>query len=368
VDRRRPVNNFLKQIARFLDRRRAGQSIISGIAKLAVEGEVMRPVVSVAVLLTLFWPAAGCQFHISLFPPKKPLKPAAVSGKGRDKVLIIPVHGFISSYARKGLAGEATHSSVGDITDQIEAARGHDGIKAVILTIDSPGGVVTACDVIHRELVRYKREKGVKIVALQMSVATSGAYYISTVADRIIAHPTTVTGSIGVIMVKVNAGGLLEKIGVKDDTVRSGAHKGFATPMRGMTPEERKVMQTIIGGMHDRFKTITLESRGRVEDQETTFDGRVFIAREAKRRNLIDQVGYLPDAIDAARKLAGLEEAAVIRFTRGKTSGPVNPYSVEPYEPAQDMNPAPPRINLLSLDLRGLLGGASPAFLYMWSP
>lgn len=317
-------------------------------------------------LIFTAWAATGCHFNVNLLPSQGPLKEQVISGSGKDRILILPIEGFISSYSSEGFLGAGKQSAVARVKEQLDAAAGDRRIKAVILKIDSPGGMVTACDIIYNELMRYKSESGAKIVAMQMSMATSGGYYVSTAADRIIAHPTTVTGSIGVIMVKLSAEGLMQKIGVRDDTVKAGASKDFLSPYKTMAPDERRIVQKVLDSMHSRFKQVALKARGDVKDQDTSFDGRVFVAEEAMQRNLIDETGYMPDAVAAAKKMAGLNKATVIRLT-SRESARVNEYSAS--SPAwRDGKPGASQINLVNIDLKGLVGARSPAFMYYWAP
>lgn len=323
-----------------------------------------------SIFFTLISAAAisswACHFNVNLLPSQGPLKETVVSGSGKDRILILPIEGFISSYSSEGFLGAGKQSAVARVKEQLDAASRDGRIKAVILKIDSPGGMVTACDIIYNELMRYKNVSGATIVAMQMSMATSGGYFVSAAADRIVAHPTTVTGSIGVIMVKLSAEGLMQKIGVRDDTVKAGASKDFLSPYKTMGPDERLIVQKVLDSMHSRFKEVALIARGDVRDQETAFDGRVFGAAEALQRNLIDEIGYMPDAVKAAKKLAGLDKATVIRLT-GRETANINEYSAGGPSWSHGQ-PATSQINLVNIDLKGLIGAHSPAFLYYWTP
>ena len=325
-----------------------------------------RQVISSAALFLMAvgpWAATACHYalNINLLPPSAPLSEVVVSGKGPDKVLIIPVQGAITAFSASSAMGRKTASALASITAQLDAARKDKKIKAVVLKIDSPGGQVAACDAIYEELTRFKRDTNTPMVAQQMSLAASGGYYLSMVADRVLAQPTTVTGSVGVIMMKLDAGGLLTKIGVRDDSVKSGESKDLLSMFRRMTPDEREILERIMDSMHKKFISVVTEARKNVVDPATAFDGRVFIGHDALERNLVDRIGYLPDSIEEAKKLAGLKEATVIMFTPGKSSG-MNAYSdagsQSEMEELSGLGPA-------SLKFPFLLS-AGPQFLYMW--
>jgi len=307
--------------------------------------------------------ASGCHYavNLNLAPQPQPLSEVVISGKGENRVLLIPVDGLISSIPGKGMWGRGSPSMLAYITEQLDAARKDKRIKAVVLKIDSPGGVVSSCDAIHEELTRYKRDMKIPIVAQQMSMATSGGYYLSTVADMILAQPTTVTGSIGVIMLKLNAQGLLSKIGVADDSVFSGESKDILSVFKQMNPAERTLLQGILDTMHKKFIEVTLQARKQVKDPATTFDGRVFIGQQAVERNLVDKLAYLPDAFEEAKKLAGLTEATIIRLVPSKTT----PYNA--YTAGGDSGPPQAASGIGAMPMEGFfMGDTGPQFLYLW--
>jgi protease-4 len=217
---------------------------------------------------------------------------------------------------------------------------------------------VTASDIIFRELEGFRQQASVPIVAIMMDVAASGGYYVALAADTVVAHPTTVTGSIGVIMLSVNAEGLLQKIGVGTNTIKSGEHKDMGSPFRPLTVEERAIFQSVIDDLHRQFVARLVERRRVAPEAAARLaDGRIFTAEQALRHGLVDRIGYVPDALEAARRAAGLEEARVIVYRRPRQ------YRATYYARAQTEAGA-----LASLGpLAGLLG-AGPRFLYLWLP
>ena len=155
------------------------------------------------------------------------------------------------------------------------------------------------------------------MVAVMMDVAASGGYYVALAADTIVAHPTTVTGSIGVIMLSVNAEGLMQKIGVATDTIKSGERKDMGSPFRALTPEERAIFQSVIDDLHRQFVAKVVERRKLPEATAATLaDGRIYTADQALGHKLVDRIGYMPDAMEAARRAAGLDEARVVVYKR----------------------------------------------------
>ena len=154
---------------------------------------------------------------------------------------------------------------------------------------------MTASDIIFRELQSYKRTSGVPVIAVMMDVAASGGYYIALAADTIIAHPTTVTGSIGVIMITLNAEGLMQKIGLAANAIKSGERKDMGSPFRALTPEERAIFQAVIDDLQRQFVGHLVERRKIAPAAAATLaDGRIYTADQALAHHLIDQIGYMP--------------------------------------------------------------------------
>ncbi|MBI5892706.1 MAG: signal peptide peptidase SppA [Deltaproteobacteria bacterium] len=192
-----------------------------------------------------------------------------------------------------------------------------DDIKAVILRIDSPGGGVGPSQEIYREVKKLKNKK--KVIASMGSVAASGGYYIAAASDKIFANPGTLTGSIGVIMEFANAEELLSKIGVKGYVVKSGEYKDIGSPIRKMKDNEKKLLQSVIDNVHEQFVQVVSENRGiKVDDAKGIADGRIFTGAQAKKLNLVDELGNLQDTIDAAAKIVGIKGKPVVIYPRKK--------------------------------------------------
>lgn len=179
-------------------------------------------------------------------------------------------------------------------------------VKAVVLRVDSPGGGVAPAQEIYEEIIKLKAKK--KVVVSMGSVAASGGYYISCPADKIVANAGTLTGSIGVIMEIPNFEGLMEKIGVKTQIIKSGRHKDIASAFRSMTKEEKKILQALLDDVHNQFITAVSDSRGiAYEEVKKLADGRIFTGRKAKELGLVDELGNLEDTIKLAGKLSGIK-------------------------------------------------------------
>jgi protease-4 len=312
-----------------------------------------------AILVSLvLWSVAGC-VTVNLIPPPAPLKEEQISGKGKDKVLMIDLSGVISSHDQGGVLSQ-TPNMVAQIKEELTRATEDERIKAVVLRINSPGGTVTASDILYHEVKAFKDKRKIPIVASIMDVGASGGYYVAAAADTILAHPASVTGSVGVIMLTVNANGLLEKIGVQATAVTSGPRKDMGSPFRPMTPEERAIFQSVIDSFYERFLTVVKEGRpGLSSDQiRKLADGRIYSGEQAMANGLVDGIGYLDDAIELAKRTAGVSEARVVVYRRpGEYRN--NIYSRWLLEGG---------FGLPSLDMMGLLRGGTPQFMYLWMP
>ncbi|MBI2554823.1 MAG: signal peptide peptidase SppA [Candidatus Rokubacteria bacterium] len=197
------------------------------------------------------------------------------------------------------------------------------------------------------------------MVAAIMDVGASGGYYVALAADTIVAHPTTVTGSIGVVMLTLNAEGLLQKVGVAPLAIKSGAKKDMGSPFRGLSDEERAIFQGVIDDLYGRFVALIAKERRIPVDRVRAFaDGRIYTAQQAKDLGLVDRVGYLEEAVDLAKQAARLPEARVVMYHRPRD------YRSNIYSGT----PVPEPIQPSLLQLSSLLIGPGPRFLYLWWP
>ena len=222
-----------------------------------------------------------------------------------DKIAIVEVKGVI------------TQSS--GIIEELQQYLEDDGVKAIILRIDSPGGGVGPAQEIYREIIKIKSKK--KVVTSMGSVAASGGYYIACASNLIVANPGTITGSIGVIMQFSNFEELLKKIGIKGVVLKSGEHKDIGSPFREMTPEEKRIMQEVLDNVHQQF--IQAVADGRKLDRSKVVqiaDGRIMTGEQAKNLGLVDQMGNLQDTIDITAKMVGIEGKPNVIYPKRRIS------------------------------------------------
>jgi protease-4 len=193
------------------------------------------------------------------------------------------------------------------IIEELQRYQDSQSVPAILLNVDSPGGGVAASQEIYTEVKRLREEKGKTIVAYMSSVGASGAYYLSSPADKIIANPGTVIGSIGVIAEWVNYGDLLEWAKLKSVIFKTGEFKDTGTPTRALTERERMYFQALIDDMYVQFVEAVADGRKMdVESVRTIADGRVFTGRDAKEKKLIDEIGNFQDAVELTASLAGI--------------------------------------------------------------
>jgi protease IV len=261
----------------------------------------------------------GCAApRITLFSDASdPLREVTLEGTADDKILLIPVTGIITDSPKSRIM-RTMPGVVQEVVSHLRLAEKDDRVKAVLFKIDTPGGTATASDILYHEIVAFKQRTGKKVVVCMMNLATSGGYYVSLPADVIVAHPTTVTGSIGVIMIRPQVSGLMEKIGVDVRVNKSGENKDMGSPFRPVTPTEENMLQNLADTLGRRFVDLVKRHR-QLDDKRlaTVADARVFLADDAVAMGLVDKIGYLQDAIAAARELAALDaDARVVAYRR----------------------------------------------------
>ncbi len=216
--------------------------------------------------------------------------PPVIAG---DKIALVKIEGLIAT-------SEKIIEELGDYTDD-------SSIKAIVIRVDSPGGGVVASQEIYNAVKKAKKS-GKKVVISMGSVAASGGYYLAAPADKIVANPGTLTGSIGVIMEFATIEKLLEKIGVKGMVIKAGEYKDMGSPFRDMTAQEKKLLQSVMDDVHAQFIQAVAEGRGLpLATVQAIADGRIFTGRQAMDLKLVDQLGDLEESIQAAADLAGIK-------------------------------------------------------------
>jgi protease-4 len=302
----------------------------------------------------------GCAFvNVPLKSPPSPLEEQVLEGTGHRKILLMEVSGTITEDERSGgILEERIPSTVSLVREVLRKAEKDRDIAGVILRINSPGGTVTASDIIHHDITEFRKRTRLPVTASILSVGTSGGYYVAAAADEIVSHPTAITGSIGVILIKFNLEGVMAKVGVEAQTVKSGDKKDILSPFRRATPEEEKLAQVIIDQLHSRFlDTIMARPNNTLtrQDLQKLADGRLFTSGQALEAGLIDRIGYLDDVIAAMRQKAGDVDARIVTYYRpGSYKGSI-------YAGAGHQS-----------GLFSLFGGMDPfsagSFMYLWRP
>ncbi|GAB3671915.1 signal peptide peptidase SppA [Salinisphaera aquimarina] len=292
------------------------------------------------------------------------LRETTVEGEGQAKILWLPVSGFISDAPSQHTFGLVTQpSTLATVSRALDKAEKDDAIKAVVLRINSPGGTVSAADEIYARIRRYHETTGVPVVASFGGLAASGGYYIAMAANTIIAQPTTVTGSIGVIILGVNATGLMAKLGLENQSYTSGPHKDIMSPLRQARPDEQAIVQRVVDSLYGRFVSVVEAGRPTLarDHLDEITDGRIFAADDALRLGMVDQIGHIDDVLALARREAGVDEARIVRYYRGQ-SAPATLLADSMARGGLDFKAAGVPIDL-SVD-----AAAGPQPLYLWRP
>jgi protease IV len=312
----------------------------------------------------LCFSSTGCIApQVTLFTDASdPLKEYRLSGTHKGKVLVIPVKGVISDEMEEQML-RSKPGIVQEVVSQLDLARKDSEVAAVLLKIDSPGGSVTASDILYHEISKFKEETSIKVVVSMMNFAASGGYYISLPADYIVAHPTTVTGSIGVVFIRPNIDALMQKIGVDVKVDVSGEFKDMGSILRPSTEEEDILFETLIGTLGDRFIGKVVKHRELSEEAlKDIKTARIFLADEAMAAGLVDEVGYLDNALAKAKELAGLhKDSKVVVYRRSEFAND------NIYNPVL-MNAGPGKASLVDLGLPRHMTRNLSGFYYLWVP
>ena len=321
----------------------------------------MRKPISILAAMTVLF-LIGCEApKVRIFPSHEdPLKEYTLQGKEKGKVLVIPIRGIISDAPRRQFI-TTWPSMVQEIVSQLRKAEDDPEVKAVLLKIDSPGGSVIASDLIYNEIMAFKQRKKAKVVAAMMGVAASGGYYIALPADFILAHPTTVTGSVGVLFLNPNVSGLMEKIGVDLNVSKTGDNKDMGSPFRQATEEEQGIIQDIVDRLGAQFLDHIAEHRKLGPNRlKEISSARIYLADDALKLGMVDSIGYLDEAVSRAKKLADLPEDAKVVVYRRTEYPDDNLYntSLSRYEGRSP--------SIISLELLPSFSKLQTGFYYLW--
>lgn len=312
------------------------------------------------ILLIALITATGCSLpQINLFPQEGPLKEVVLEGSGQEKILVLSIDGPISDKPKEGLL-KSSPGMVQEFISHLKLAEKDPKIKALLLKVNSPGGPVTASDILYHEISAYKERSGVKLVVSMMDVAASGGYYLSLPADWIMAHPTTVTGSVGVIFMRPGVSGFMEKFGFSMNVSKSGDQKDMGSPFRASNTADEAIFQELTDQMADRFYGLVQKHRQlNPEQMRQVTTARIYLAPDAKKLGLVDEVGYLKDAVAKAKSLAGVgPDAKVVTFQRHESQ------EVHLYNAAVETGGATPEMEVHSLSR--MVGLPAAGFYYIW--
>ena len=280
-------------------------------------------------------------------------------GSAVEKILLIDIDGPISNRPKKTLVGFRSDTGMVDrIREILKKAEKDKNIKGILLRVNSPGGTVTSSDIIYHEIKSFKERFKVKVYVSVIDVAASGGYYVALAGDRIMVHPTSLVGSIGVLALKLNLESLMDKVGVEWEVVKSSKKKDFMSPFRPLTKEERLLFQETIDRYYDRFVDLVVLNRDGLDVKEVRAlaDGRVYNARQALNNHLVDSIGYLKDLVELAKKELDQPDLKVVTYSRPRE------YKSNYYSSMGST----PKINLINLDLGFDWNQISPQFLFLW--
>jgi protease-4 len=240
-----------------------------------------------------------------------------IDSSTKEKVLVIDINGPISTQRTPGLLNREG-DLLSRVYSRLRKASLDPNVKGVILRLDTPGGEGTASDIIYNEVLRFKQKTRLPVVASMMGVAASGGYYIACASDFIFAHPTTITGSIGVIAILPGFKKAMDKIGVEVNVIKSGKMKDAGSPFKEMSIEEKEYFRDMIDNMYRKFLDVVYANRKDHLSKDAIkklADGRVFHAQKALELKLIDRIGYFNDALDKVLEMANIRDAKVIAYT-----------------------------------------------------
>ncbi|MBF0451966.1 MAG: signal peptide peptidase SppA [Candidatus Magnetomorum sp.] len=330
---------------------------------------MMKPLKKMGMICLLFIVsvviATGCgPTKIKFFADAEdPLLEFTLMGNGKDKIAVIPITGFISDSPSEKFMNTQP-GTVQELKAQLTLAENDYRVKAVLLKINSPGGTATASDIIYNELINFKKRTGKKVAAILMDVAASGGYYVALPSDVIVAHPTTITGSIGVVMFSLQLKKLMDKIGVEMQVSKSGENKDMGSPFREPSKVEKELLQQLTRQLGDRFQSLVKKHRNPDAKQAKQIStARIFSAKDAQNMGLVDHIGYINDAIGILQKIANIAQNSRIIMYRRVLFPNDNIYNTMAAQQVA-VNP----VSLINFSLPGHLGQLNDGFYYLWAP
>jgi len=277
-----------------------------------------------------------------------------------DKIAILDVDGMLFNKRDEGLLSTG-ENPVSLFVEKVDKAQADPNVKAVIVRINSPGGAVTASDIMHHRLGELRRTRKVPVIAVIEDVGASGGYYVACAADTILAHPTSVTGSIGTLVQTISVAGTMKLLRMEAKAVTSGPKKDMASPFKPLDPEDLKILQAMVDEYYEGFLRVVEAGRPDLDAAKikALADGRVFTGRQALANGLVDRLGYMDDAIALAKKNSASPRVKVVIYHR-PLGYRANAYSAAPPAPVR------PQLNLINVTTPEVFA-AYPRFLYLWT-
>jgi protease-4 len=282
------------------------------------------------------------------------------------RIAQIDIRGVIMDGRTPGLLVPGPNP-VDAISRRLEMAANDSRVKAVLLRINSPGGTVAASEAMYAEVMRFREKTGKPVIVSMGETAASGGYYIALAADRVVAQETTITGSIGVIFPTINVSSGLARIGVVSRAVKSGPNKDLVNPLEPMRDEQYQVVQSVVDDFYGRFVTLVQHHRTQLktEDVPTATDGRIMTGAQALELGLVDELGTLRDAYEAAKHAANLTGATWIKY-QSEDAPRASPYAIGPDTPVAGAIATAPTA---AVDRVMAAAGVIPSgFYYLWLP
>jgi protease-4 len=311
------------------------------------------------ILSPMIFSACSPHFHLDFLGKERMEEVVLIKSRVKEKILLLDVSGLIGTSLNPGVL-EREGDILSKVFYRLKKASEDKMVKGVILRLDTPGGEVTASDILYHEILNYKKRTGTPVLALMMGLAASGGYYIASACDYIIAHPSTLTGSIGVISIFPNLEELFDKVGIQVQIIKSGELKDSGSAFREMTDKERDVFQEIVDEFYQKFLNAVFEARKdslSLENLRNIADGRVYTASQAYESKLIDEIGYFDSALKKVLELADVQEANVIAYT---------------YYPKRKTNIYATHLNghnpFESKSLQEIVQSLKSGFYYLWHP
>jgi protease-4 len=319
----------------------------------------------------------GRTVRVDLVPVQDRLKPQVIERGDAglfcfDKIAIVNVSGLIANVKPGGLlSGASGQNPVSDFRETLDAIAHDPNVKGVLLRMNTPGGTVTASSMMYHDLLAFKAKTHKPVVACMMDVCASGGYYVSCGADYRVAYPTTITGSIGVIIETLNFNGTLKKLGIAEESVKSGPNKDMGSPFKPaqdmdapLSEHDRELLQALVNQFYAGFKGIVKASPNHIQEKDWAMvtDGRVVSGMDAAKLGLIDQTGDLDAAIAKVKAMAHIQHAKLVAYTRSDEAKG----SIYASAPGRNVQPQVNMVNV-NLGLGDLLPRGESQFLYLWS-